>query len=210
MTTPYTLGYQDGLNWRRTDALPLAATLPLSPWEQGYQDGLAYRGDNQWVERARDEAGRFAAKNATTIATKAAGAVGGAVGGAVAGPVGALVGQAAGLAIGRVGATVGKQAMNGEDISLHEQFKAMGADLQRAAADVRDAFQGVDKDNLEDEMSRDLIGWGVAHAGSYALDMLVPGASAIPLKGMAVAMVGTKPIHAAKSLAKKRLSKQPA
>jgi len=74
--------------------------------------------------------------------------------------------------------------MNGEDISLHEQFKAMGADLQKAASDVRDAFQGLDKDGLEDEMSRDLIGWGVAHAGSYALDMLVPGASAIPLKGL--------------------------
>jgi hypothetical protein len=71
MTNPYTLGYQDGLNYQRhTD------TLPLSPWEQGYQDGLAYRGDNQWVERARDEAGRFAAKNATTIATKAAGRLG--------------------------------------------------------------------------------------------------------------------------------------
>lgn len=69
MTNPYTLGYQDGLNYRRH-------TDTLSPWEQGYQDGLAYRGDSQWVERARDEAGRFAAKNATTIATKAAGAVG--------------------------------------------------------------------------------------------------------------------------------------
>jgi len=205
MTTPYTLGYQDGLNYQRhTDA------LTLSPWEQGYQDGLAYRGDSQWVERARDEAGRFAAKNATTIATKAAGAVGGIAGGAMAGPVGALVGQAAGLAIGRVGATVVQQAMNGEDISLHEQFKAMGADLQKAASDVRDAFQGLDKDALEDEMSRDLIGWGVAHAGSYALDMLVPGASAIPLKGMAVAMLGTKPVYAAKSLAKKRLTPKPA
>ena len=32
MTNPYTLGYQDGLNYRRdTDALPSA----LSPWEQG-------------------------------------------------------------------------------------------------------------------------------------------------------------------------------
>lgn len=203
MITPYALGYQDGLNYRRTDA------ILLSLWEQGYMDGLAYRGDSQWVERARDEAGRFAAKNAATIATKAAGAVGGIAGGAMAGPVGALVGQAAGLAIGRVGATVVQQAMNGEDISLHEQFKAMGADLQKAAADVRNAFQGLDKDGLEDEMSKDLIGWGVAHAGNYALDMLVPGASAIPLKGMAVAMVGAKPVHAAKALAKKRLTNQP-
>jgi hypothetical protein len=201
MTTPYTLGYQDGLNYQRID------TLPLSPWEQGYQDGLAYRGDNQWVERARDEAGRFAAKNATTIATKAAGAVGGIAGGAVAGPVGALVGQAAGLAIGRVGATLVEEAMKGDDLEKGKVADAMMRGVQKVASDARAALQGVNMDNLENEMSRDLIGWGIAHAGSYALDMLVPGASAIPLKGMAVAVAGTKPIHSAKNLAKQRLVK---
>ncbi len=204
MTTPYTLGYQDGLNYRRrTDALPST----LSPWEQGYQDGLAYHGDSQWVERARDEAGRFAAKNATTLATKAAGAVGGIAGGAVAGPVGALVGQAAGLAIGRVGATLVDEAMKGDDLKEGRVVDAMVRGVQKVASDARAALQGVNMDNLENEMSRDLIGWGVAHAGSYALDMLVPGASAIPLKGMAVAVVGTNPIHSAKTLAKKRLTK---
>jgi hypothetical protein len=72
MATPYTLGYQDGLSYRRHDA----GTDHSSPFLQGYSDGLAYRWrDSISDKQPRDEDGRFAEKqgasSSQSTATKA-------------------------------------------------------------------------------------------------------------------------------------------
>ena len=139
--------------------------------------------------------------------TKAIQAGAGAAGGAMAGPLGAATGQLVGGMVARQGIAMGKAVMDGGNFAAIAEVMAAGADLQSAAKAARVATAGVSKDDLEDVMSKDMMGWLVAHAADYGLNALVPGADLVPGKGAAVAALTTGQLHKLKQKAKANVKK---
>ena len=152
----------------------------------------------------RDALGQWVSANREMLLTKAVATGAGLAGGALAGPVGAAAGQLLGGIAARQGIALGKAIMSDSDTAIHEELLRMGSDLQGLAQKAQDALIGVDKSELEDVMSKDTLGWAVAHAADYGLDILVPGAEFIPGKGAAVAALATGPIYGLKRIAKQK------
>ena len=159
------------------------------------------------AQQPRDKLGRWVSQNKGTIATKTVATAAGLAGGAVAGPLGAAAGQLTGTLVARSAIALGGAAMNKSDEAFHSRILKKGRNLQEAAVRARDALSNVDINNLEDVMSKDLLGWTVAHAANYGLDHLVPGASLVPGKGGAVAALTVGQLHKLKKVAKRRYGK---
>jgi len=156
-----------------------------------------------WKAQARDKLGRWVAQNKGTLLTKAIATAAGLGGGAMAGPVGAAAGQAIGSIVARPALALGEAMMSGEDGAVFNELMDMGRDLSAARDRAAEALQKVDLNSLEDVLSKDLIGWAVAHGADYGIDHLIPGASAVPGVGGAAAALTTGTLHKAKTRAKR-------
>ncbi|NER78082.1 MAG: hypothetical protein F6K42_00600 [Leptolyngbya sp. SIO1D8] len=159
------------------------------------------------TQQPRDRLGRWVAQNKGTIATKAIAAGAGIAGGAIAGPAGVAAGQLLGNLVARPAIALGEAAMSKSDQAFHSRILNKGRDLQKTATRVREALSQVDANSLEDVMSKDLLGWTVAHAANYGLNHLIPGADLIPGKGGAVAALTVGQLHKLKAVAKRRYGK---
>lgn len=157
-----------------------------------------------WHDQARDRLGRWVSQNKGTILTKAIQAGAGLAGGAMAGPPGAAAGQLLGSVVARPAIALGEAMMTGNDQAFHEELMAMGRNLNDGMKRAQDAMAGIDTEELESVMSKDMLGWAVAHVANAGINAAIPGADMIPGKGGAVAALTVGQLHKLKQQAKQK------
>lgn len=149
-----------------------------------------------WKNQPRDELGRFAEKAANSPTVRdaivnAGGAVGAIAGARLAGPAGALAGDAVGALAARQAIRVTEAALTASGKRKREARLKNASKMNDLKALVKLALKEYKgrEDELKSELTEDMLGWLIGNGSAMGINALLPGLSAIPLKGVAPTML---------------------
>ncbi|WP_163666927.1 hypothetical protein [Adonisia turfae] len=152
---------------------------------------LAKQRFEAWKTQPRDELGRFASKMASNPRVQegivnAGGGIGAIIGAKVAGVPGALAGDAIGAIATRQAIRITESALTASGKARRAKRLQTGKKINQMNALLKTAlkeYKGREED-LKDELTEDLLGWIIGNASAAGINAVLPGLSAIPLKGM--------------------------
>ena len=149
-----------------------------------------------WKEQPRDELGRFASKAASSPTVRdalvnAGGAVGAIAGARLAGPAGALAGDAVGALAARQVIRVTEATLSASGKKRRERRLQSASKVNRLKGLAKLALEEYKgrEDELKSELTEDMLGWLIGNGSAMGINALIPGLSAIPLKGVAPTML---------------------